>query len=348
MTNRPRDTDVRSRSPLQRDRGWVAAVSTSTCIHLLLLLILALIAVGGQDGSQPLEFSVSSPCEVGLETLAALASPAPDVDLESLGHSGDVVDFAPDLALPPLTVSASASDPDSAVFEPEAGTDNRVGVPALGVSAAIERIQSRVAGAGGKPGEVQFALAWKNINDVDLHVIAPSGEHISHLHRRSKCQGMLDVDMNVHGESSDPVENIRWIRHAPWGRYTVLVHLFRMHAPRDGRGGTERDSRFDLLARLGSEQHVASDRVSTDRRLLVFRYIYVPQTLPPSQREPILRNIQEQQLQEEQMADPLQQARQIGNSVVRRRLLTELIQRYPHTDAAIEALQLIDGEVRKR
>ncbi|RMF39120.1 MAG: hypothetical protein D6753_14510 [Planctomycetota bacterium] len=312
-----------------------------------MIFILALIAVGGQGGLAPLEFSVTESRHVALESTPEFSLPTPTP--EPVPPERPVADFnfanqieLPPMAIPPVAVS-SVGDTDSA----DAAAD-QPGIPALGVSATAERILTRVSSAGGKRGEVQFALAWKNVNDVDLHVIAPSGEHISHMHRRSKCLGMLDVDMNVHGESSEPVENIRWITHAPAGRYTVLIHLFRIHSPRDERR-TQHRSPFELLVQLGSEQHVESAAVAAGDQIAVFRYIYVPESIPAPQRELLRGQIEELHLREEQMAAPLlDQARHSLNQVVRQRLLTELVQRYPHTDAAIEALQMIDGEVHKR
>ncbi|MFM9057942.1 MAG: YfaP family protein, partial [Planctomycetaceae bacterium] len=82
--------------------------------------------------------------------------------------------------------------------------------------------------AGAKTGDVQVSLSWENFNDIDLHVITPAGERIFFAHRRSACQGTLDVDMNAHGpQSREPVENVFWPkRSAPNGEYQVFVHHF--------------------------------------------------------------------------------------------------------------------------
>lgn len=93
-------------------------------------------------------------------------------------------------------------------------------------------IQQRVEAAGGqyRNVDVRASLIWNNRNDLDLHVIAPSGEEIYYAHKQSACKGWLDVDMNVQGETTKPVENVRWSEgEAPSGKYTVFVQNYRFH-----------------------------------------------------------------------------------------------------------------------
>ncbi len=93
-------------------------------------------------------------------------------------------------------------------------------------------IKQRVEAAGGRYEgvDIRASLVWNNRNDLDLHVIAPSGEHIYYAHKRSACGGWLDVDMNVRGETTKPVENVQWTRGgAPAGRYRVFLHNYRFH-----------------------------------------------------------------------------------------------------------------------
>lgn len=95
-------------------------------------------------------------------------------------------------------------------------------------------IKQRVESAGGQYAgvDVRASLIWDNTNDLDLHVIPPSGEEIYFGHKQSVCKGWLDVDMNVRGESVKPVENIRWKKgEAPPGLYRVYVQNFRFHDP---------------------------------------------------------------------------------------------------------------------
>jgi hypothetical protein len=93
-------------------------------------------------------------------------------------------------------------------------------------------IRQRVTAAGGRYDnvDVRASLIWNDRNDLDLHVVPPSGEEIFYGHKKSACGGWLDVDMNVQGETTKPVENVRWSRgEAPKGRYKVYVHNFRFH-----------------------------------------------------------------------------------------------------------------------
>jgi Ca-activated chloride channel family protein len=92
-------------------------------------------------------------------------------------------------------------------------------------------MSARLAGAGAKTGDVRVSLMWNNYNDLDLHVIAPSREEIYYSHRRSRCGGVLDVDMNAGGpESNTPVENIYWPKGgAPKGQYSVIVQNYAYH-----------------------------------------------------------------------------------------------------------------------
>jgi Ca-activated chloride channel family protein len=89
---------------------------------------------------------------------------------------------------------------------------------------------ARLRGAKAKGGNLRMSLVWDNRNDLDLHVITPAGEEIFYGHKKSLDGGELDVDMNVHGESSKPVENIYWPEDvAPEGDYRVYVHNYAYH-----------------------------------------------------------------------------------------------------------------------
>jgi Ca-activated chloride channel family protein len=90
---------------------------------------------------------------------------------------------------------------------------------------------------GARSGDIRVSLSWKNRNDLDLHVITPSGERIYYGNTQDSTGGELDVDMNVSGESIVPIENIFWQESAaPVGTYHVLVQNFNFHG--DGQNPT--------------------------------------------------------------------------------------------------------------
>lgn len=100
----------------------------------------------------------------------------------------------------------------------------------------LGRLAQLLKDKGAHEGDVQISLFWSNKNDLDLHVVAPSGQRIFYGKRKSKCNGELDVDMNVDYDkaSSEAVENVFWPKgQAPSGRYKVLVVHFRNHNQAD-------------------------------------------------------------------------------------------------------------------
>jgi len=96
-------------------------------------------------------------------------------------------------------------------------------------SEEVSAIEKRLVREGAKRGSVQITLAWDNWNDLDLHVITPSGEHIYHDHRKSDCGGELDVDMNFKPTSKTPVESIVWTDTPPPGVYRIGIRHYKIH-----------------------------------------------------------------------------------------------------------------------
>ena len=93
-------------------------------------------------------------------------------------------------------------------------------------------IQRRVEGAGGryKDCDIRASLIWHNRNDLDLHCIPPGEQEIYFGRKWAESGGELDVDMNVHGETTTPVENIRWAKgKARAGVYRFWVENYRYH-----------------------------------------------------------------------------------------------------------------------
>lgn len=88
-------------------------------------------------------------------------------------------------------------------------------------------IKQRVEFAGGQyeGNDIRASLLWNTRSDLDLHAKAPHDSHIYFGKIRGNY-GYLDVDMNVSGETLEPVENIRW-QHAPNGIYEIWVNNYR-------------------------------------------------------------------------------------------------------------------------
>jgi uncharacterized protein YfaP (DUF2135 family) len=74
-------------------------------------------------------------------------------------------------------------------------------------------------------GDVQVTLLWADGNDLDLHVIDPSGAEIYFSHPTSSTGGTLDHDDTAGCSSTGThVENVFWpTGRAPAGRYRVFV-----------------------------------------------------------------------------------------------------------------------------
>lgn len=93
-----------------------------------------------------------------------------------------------------------------------------------------DAIREKVKAAGGNvTGDLCCRLAWYNYDDLDLHMVEPSGTHIFFGCRRSvRTGGMLDVDMNVNPNTREPVENVFYSDRSRLleGVYHLYVHQY--------------------------------------------------------------------------------------------------------------------------
>lgn len=106
--------------------------------------------------------------------------------------------------------------------------------------AAMSELQDRLDREGARSGDVQISLMWDNYNDLDLHVLCPSGERIHGGNKKSECGGELDVDANVRPETKKPVENVVWDDNtAQPGEYQVYVHHYKKHKKRRAKDPTK-------------------------------------------------------------------------------------------------------------
>ncbi len=125
-----------------------------------------------------------------------------------------------------------------------------------------EEIVARVKKAGGKIGKVTVSLAWKNYNDLDLHVLTSQGEDICFHRRRSSCGGLLDVDQNVFPNTLTPVENVFWPTNSPpKGPLKVYVHHYRNHR----RAGCQDPTLFVVRVQIDGEVKTYEGSVSFKR-----------------------------------------------------------------------------------
>lgn len=95
---------------------------------------------------------------------------------------------------------------------------------------ATDSIKEKVKTAGGTvDGFLRCSLAWSNFDDLDIHVVEPTGSEIYYGDRKGQSGGTLDVDMNAGGRNSrTPVENIIWKNRSRMqeGLYEVYVHNY--------------------------------------------------------------------------------------------------------------------------
>lgn len=89
---------------------------------------------------------------------------------------------------------------------------------------AADSIKQRVKAAGGRVDEAKLrvSLSWYNTDDLDIHASAPGKKRIYYGDK----QGVLDVDMNVSGESTEPVENLSWVDTLSNGVYKIAVNNY--------------------------------------------------------------------------------------------------------------------------
>jgi len=326
-------------------RRTLGSGGTSVLIHLVAMLVLSLIMIAQQDTSPPIAIEGDFSELLG-DGEAALDLSEPDLlEIETTLLNLPTIT---ELIVPDSGSAAEVQIDLTAIASSNAAASGS-GLP-IAVVAMASGIQGRVEKAGGRSGEVQFSLAWHSLNDVDLHVIVSSGEHISFAHRTSKCKGNLDVDMNAESAanssnndanasaekrySAEPVENVRWLeRTAPSGRYSVIVNQYRW------RDGQRRDP-FQLLVKLGEETQIIEGEVNVWKSISVHRFQYVKSSLPKARREKLAEDLTALQIREELQATEMYEAAFVmPKDDDRDRRMMNVIIRFPHTDASILAMQ---------
>lgn len=98
-----------------------------------------------------------------------------------------------------------------------------------------DSVKERVKRAGGKvDGILRCSLAWKNTDDLDIHVYTPKGNHI-YYGNKDTGGGSLDVDMNVRNPVTNAVENIIFddLNSIQEGKYKVVVNNYTLRTKSD-------------------------------------------------------------------------------------------------------------------
>ncbi len=315
----------------EQERRGIVGIIVSTTAHAAVLLIFSI-------------WWMATDNEPSFETVATIDTALPEaavlIEPEVLQMEPDAVEAVAFEELPDVGAFAAEEPtinlPDVAAGEDPAPIPNP-GVPQR-IAADVARIQKRVAQEGGKTGEVQFSLSWRDMNDADLHVVVPEGRRIFYGWRSADL-GKLDVDMNVKPESKRPVENVRWLKRAPMGRYTVVVHWFHSHV-------YARGIPFQLMSKLGADTQLHKDTLPYPGAIKVYRFRYIPPNITGERRKLIDMRLRKLQEDEEETASKLLEDATAGGQ---RNLgiLSRIIVRYPHTDAALQAMNLIGGKATK-
>ena len=155
-------------------------------------------------------------------------------------------------------------------------------------SRALEELRARLEREGARSSDVQVSLMWNNYNDLDLHVVCPSGERIHGGNRKSACGGHLDVDANVRPDSRKPVENVVWPEgEAPAGTYQVFVHYYKKHKKRRSKDPTK----FQVIANAYGDLMEYTGELTFGEEIQLVCTFNVPTM---EEREQIKRDLEEQ------------------------------------------------------
>jgi hypothetical protein len=94
-------------------------------------------------------------------------------------------------------------------------------------------VDDRAEAAGASRGDLTFTVIWDGRDDLDLHVVCPSGDTLYYM-KTATCNGTLDVDSNAQRIAADPIENAHFSDPPP-GTYKVRIHLYKQRDQTDGR-----------------------------------------------------------------------------------------------------------------
>jgi uncharacterized protein YfaP (DUF2135 family) len=201
--------------------------------------------------------------------------------------------------------------------------------------AAMSELQERLNREGAMTGDVQISLMWENFNDLDLHVVCPSGERIHGGNKLSQCGGELDVDANVRPETKKPVENVVWPGvSAPPGSYQVYVHHYKKHRKRRTKDPTS----FQIIVNnVGDYREYHGDLTHGDPITLVCQFD-VPDR--DEQAENAQRSLEDQMRLESEESARLEAEKEEEEAARQADMATAEEQRRTELEAAREAEEL--------
>lgn len=180
-------------------------------------------------------------------------------------------------------IEAAESD---RVAEIEAAREQEVLEAKEAAQRAMSELQARLEREGAQSSDVQISLMWNNYNDLDLHVVCPSGERIHGGNKTSGCGGELDVDANVRAETRKPVENVFWEEgKAPAGPYQVYVHHYKKHQKRKSKDPTK----FQVIVTPGGEPLEYNGELSAGDPIMLVAEFNLPS---PEEREARKRELE--------------------------------------------------------
>ena len=138
---------------------------------------------------------------------------------------------------------------------------------------AMSELRARLEREGAQSSDVQISLMWNNYNDLDLHVVCPSGERIHGGNKKSACGGELDVDANVRAETRKPIENVFWEEgKAPAGRYQVYIHYYKKHKKRRSKDPTK----FQVIVNEGGDPREYNGELSMGDPIMLVAEFNLP------------------------------------------------------------------------
>lgn len=231
--------------------NWLA-LEVSMVVHMLLFLGLAAFSLGHRS-APAIAVALIEPDNIPIDPVQPEA-PVLDMPVVEQLQGSDALDVADPVGLELDAAAAAVSEPVEVLPTAELPTDllaegrdlaKQVGGAGDGLGGGGtgrglpgnlgDYYDQRLTAVKAKTGDIQVSLFWTNYNDLDLHVICPSGEHIYFSRARSRCGGRLDIDMNVQPfHSKSPVENIFWpTGKAPPGKYVVAVEHYHSHGAKD-------------------------------------------------------------------------------------------------------------------